>query len=215
MIDLLLISSGVKVFLIIAAFVILIAVIIYLVLRNARKSPPRHNDPIEVDARQIALLADYAAQKKREDELKQAQAIEALKIKQERKDLLKEQLETFKQTKEQLRDKLKGQLDAKEWKPLEAVLRSADKGGVGVYVLYNPAKKKYYVGQAKQIFKRVRDHFKVEDITRDYIAGDEILVKYLTANELDNDYRLDHIEKTGIELFDADKSGYNKTEGNV
>jgi len=82
-------------------------------------------------------------------------------------------------------------------------------------VLFNASKNKYYVGQAKQIYKRIRDHFAVEDIARDFLQGDEIRAMFLTANELDADYRLDHIERLGIELFDAEAKGYNKKQGSV
>ena len=177
------------------------AVVVFMFLKTRK---PR----AEIQADDVATMAAYIRA-----EQQQKQAIETAK--QEKKELSRAQLETFKQTKEQLRDKLKSQLDEKQWKPLESVLKSVDKGGVGIYVLYNETKNKYYVGQAKQLLKRVRDHFVVEDIARDYMNGDKIQVKFLTANELDADYRLDHIEKTGIELFNAGKTGYNKTEGNV
>ena len=49
----------------------------------------------------------------------------------------------------------------------------------------------------------------------DRLAGDRFQVKFLTTNELDGDYRLDHIEKTGIEIYNSDRTGYNKTTGNV
>jgi len=148
-------------------------------------------------------------------EADQMQEIAKASAKQERIDLRKEQLEVFKQTKEQLKQSLKSKINQKQWKSLESVLESADKGGIGIYVLYNETKNKYYVGQAKQIFKRVRDHFKIEDIARDHVAGDSIKVKFLTANEIGGDYRMDHIEKTGIEIFQSGVNGYNKTAGNL
>jgi len=163
---------------------------------------------VKVKEESIEVLAEYVRLKKQHDE--QQQHLKDLKTAEQ-----KQKLEIFKQTREQLRDKLKSQIDEKQWKPLENILKSADKGGVGIYVLYNESKNKYYVGQAKQLFKRIREHFAVEDIARDYLAGDRIHVKVLTANEIDADYRLDHIEKTGIDIFNSDKDGYNRRTGNL
>ncbi|MCL2851146.1 MAG: GIY-YIG nuclease family protein [Firmicutes bacterium] len=168
----------------------------------------RKTKTIEVRPENLQVLADFVQAQK--DKSEQEQQLKELKRAE-----MKHKLETFKQTKDLLKDKLRCQLDNKEWKPLYEILRSADKGGVGIYVLHNITKDKYYAGQAKQLYKRVRDHFLVEDITKDFLRGDVINVKFLTANELDSDYRIDHIEKTGIEIYASDKSGYNKTTGNL
>ena len=177
------------------------AALIFMLYKKDRKLIEIKKDDIKEITEFVKTQKDQIEEEKRIKDLKKADQ--------------KQKLEAFKQTKEQLKDKLKSQIDSKEWKPLESVLKSADKGGVGVYIMHNETKNKYYVGQAKQLMKRIRDHFSVEDITRDYLAGDKIQIKMLTANELDADYRLDHIEKTGIEIFNSDKSGYNKTGGNV
>jgi len=200
----------------IVAGLALIGLIIFFLVRRSRpkppvdtpKAPPQAPPGPEIGHDSIAALAEYVR-------LQKQQAEAEAELKALRKADLKQKLEVFKQTKEQLKDKLKDQIDQKAWKPLESILRSADKGGTGIYIVHNATKNKYYVGQAKQLYKRVRDHFIVEDMARDYMAGDAMQVKFLTANELDADYRLDHIEKTGIEIFDADKSGYNKTIGNL
>jgi len=163
---------------------------------------------VEVRPENLQVLADYVQAQK--DKMEQEQQLKDLK-KQE----MRHKLDIFKQTKDVLKYKLREQLDMKEWRPLFEIMRSADKGGVGIYVLHNTTKNKYYVGQAKQLYKRVRDHFLVEDIAKDFLKGDIINVKFLTANELDSDYRIDHIEKTGIEIFASDKQGYNKTIGNL
>jgi len=181
--------------------------ILFLVLKN-RKNTVSQSKTVEIQPENLKILADYVqAQKNRTDQEQQ--------LKDLKKAEMKQKLETFKQTKEALKDKLKNQLDAREWRPLYDILRTADKGGVGIYVLYNATKNKYYVGQAKQLYKRVRDHFLVEDIAKDFLRGDIINVKFLTANELDSDYRIDHIEKTGIEIYQSDKVGYNRTTGNI
>ena len=164
--------------------------------------------PAEVDPANIKVLAEFVNVQKQQTE--QQQQLKDLKRADQ-----KAKLETFKQTRDQLKDKLRSQFDAKEWLPLDKILKSADKGGIGIYVLFNATKNKYYVGQAKQIYKRIRDHFNVEEIALDFLAGDEIRATFLTANELDADYRMDHIERTGIEIFDAEKNGYNKRDGNI
>ena len=194
--------------LIIAAIVVAVAVFVLYIVVSRKRPPKETGKKIEVNQKDLEALAAYVKAQKE-------QAEEEIKLKDLKKAEQRQKLETFKQTKDLLKDKLKSQIDRKEWKPLESVLRSADTGGTGIYILHNKTKNKYYVGQAKQLFKRVRDHFTVEDITLDFLRGDEMRVKFLTANELDADYRLDHIEKTGIEIFDSDKNGYNRTTGNI
>ena len=179
---------------------------LYLILKKRKQIITQTT--VEVAPENLQVLADYVQAQK--EKIEQEQQLKDLK-KQE----MRQKLETFRQTKDLLKDKLKSQLDAREWRPLFDILRSTDKGGVGIYVLYNATKDKYYVGQAKQLYKRVRDHFLVEDIAKDFLRGDIINVKFLTANELDSDYRIDHIEKTSIEIFASDKNGYNKTTGNL
>ena len=186
------------VLIVLAAMILIFAVILLL-----RKQKPQ----IEIKNDDVVLMAAYIKAQK-----EQAEAVAVAK--QEKKDFMKQQLDVYKQTKEQLKEELRVRFDGKEWRPLESILKSADKGVVGVYILYNQTKNKYYIGQAKQILKRIRDHFEVEDVARDFLNGDKIQVKFLTASELGSDYRLDHIEKTGIEIFDAGKTGYNKTQGN-
>lgn len=162
----------------------------------------------EIDPGSIQALAEFVkAQKEQADQQRQLKELKAADQ--------KAKLENFKQTRDQLKEKLRAQIDAKEWHPLEKILKSADKGGIGIYILFNATKNKYYVGQAKQIYKRIREHFQVEDIARDLLNGDEIRTMFLTANELDADYRMDHIERVGIEIFDAEKNGYNKKQGSV
>jgi len=163
---------------------------------------------VEVDPESIKALADFV--KSQKEQADRQQQIKELKAADQ-----KAKLENFKQTRDQLKETLRAQIDKKEWQPLEKILKSADKGGIGIYILFNATKNKYYVGQAKQIYKRIRDHFQVEDVARDFLQGDEIRTMFLTANELDADYRIDHIERIGIEIFDAEKNGYNKKQGSV
>ena len=163
---------------------------------------------MEIDPDNISALAEYVKTQK-------DQAEQQLQLKELKRADQKAKLENFKQTRDLLKEQLGTLFGAKEWQPLERILKSADKGGVGIYVLYNATKNKYYVGQAKQIYKRIRDHFAVEDIARDFLSGDEIKTMFLTTNELGDDYRMDHIERLGIEIFDAEKGGYNKKQGSI
>jgi len=177
----------------------LVGFMIYKKSRD-KKVEIRHDD--------IGALAEYVKAEKQAKE-------DAEKIKEIKRADMKQKLETFKQTKEQLKENLKAKIATKDFKPLDNILKSGDKGGIGIYILYNQTKDKYYVGQAKQLYKRVRDHFAVEQMARDQISGDVFQVKFLLASELGEDYRIDHIEKTGIEIFNSDKNGYNKTTGNL
>jgi len=199
---------GLTEYLIIGIIALLVVVFVaYFVLK--RKTPRSDTQTtIEINKENIEALAEYVKAQKEQAEEKQR--LDSLRRAEQ-----KQKLEAFKQTKDVLKDRLKTQFDQKEWRPLSQILKSADKGVVGIYIIYNETKNKYYVGQAKQIIQRVKKHFQVEDMARDFLDGDRMNIKFLTANELGNDYRLDHVEKTGIEIFEADKNGYNKTTGNL
>jgi hypothetical protein len=178
---------------------------LWWVRRGNTPKPPAEISP---DREKIDALLQYVENQKRAAEEKE-------RVKDLKKTEQKEKLEKFKQTRDSLKDNLRAKLEGKEWQPLSKILRSADKGGVGIYVLYNETRNRYYVGQAKALTARIKKHFEVEQIARDFLSGDKISVKVLTAAELGDDYRLDHIEKLGIEIYDAEKHGYNKTGGNL
>ena len=198
-----------EVLIILGIFLLVAVLAIRLIFWHTIFKPTKPEpDVVEVDPENIKALAEFVKQQQQQEQQKQ-QLKELAKADRTAK------LENFKQTREQLKEKLRAQFGAKAWQPLDKVLKSADKGGIGIYVLFNATKNKYYVGQAKQIYKRIRDHFCVEDIARDFLCGDEIRAMFLTANELDADYRMDHIERLGIEIFDAEKNGYNKKQGSV
>ena len=196
---------------IIAVVAIAAAVFGVYFLHNRRKTGgrPDKTGNVEVDKQQLDTVLKYVeAQKAKEEQkqiLKEVKTIER-----------KEKLANFKRDKDQLKEQLKSELAAKEWLPLKSILDKVDKGSTGIYVLYNQTKNKYYVGQAKQINARIKKHFEIEQIAWDcFVNGDTIKIKYLTSNELNKDYNIDHIEKTAIEIFDAKTTGYNKTEGNL
>jgi len=87
----------------------------------------------------------------------------------------------------------------------------------GVYIIHNNTKNKYYVGQSKDIFKRVlRDHFSkgtVKNIifAKDWYENDQFSWKYIECETKDE---LDRLEMDYIQKYNAFESGYNKTGGN-
>ena len=86
----------------------------------------------------------------------------------------------------------------------------------GVYVLYNYTKDMIYVGQAKDIFSRVNNHFTGHgngDVYADYKYGDRFTVR-LIALEGSGFKTLNELERNAIATYDAVGKGYNKTKGN-
>lgn len=93
---------------------------------------------------------------------------------------------------------------------------------VGCYVIHNKENDKYYVGQSKDVMKRIKQHFKgtvpanmifAEDyyMSTFYDKDDLFEVKIIqcaTKNELDD------TERALIEKYDSFHSGYNGTGGN-
>lgn len=88
----------------------------------------------------------------------------------------------------------------------------------GVYIIWNKTKNKYYVGQSKDVYKRLfTQHFvkaNVKNIifAKDWYEGDEFFYKLI---ELQTKDELDSIEKEYIERYDAFKNGYSNTGGNI
>lgn len=87
---------------------------------------------------------------------------------------------------------------------------------VGVYIIYNQTKNMYYVGQAKRLFFRVKQHFTGRgngDVYADYKYGDSFLIRLVTLRESGYD-DLDRLERDLIAKYHAYSHGYNKTAGN-
>ena len=94
---------------------------------------------------------------------------------------------------------------------------------VGCYIIHNKENNKYYVGQSKDVFKRIcRQHFdgtKVKNIifAEDYFNSqfpnkdDLFEVKIIPLETKDE---LDQKEKDLIEEYDSFTNGYNGTSGN-
>ena len=87
----------------------------------------------------------------------------------------------------------------------------------GVYVIWNKTNDKHYVGQSKNLEKRIfQQHFKSGDVNdivfaKDWYKGNLFSYKYFILKTKDE---LDLIENELIEIYDAFNLGYNKKVGN-
>lgn len=94
---------------------------------------------------------------------------------------------------------------------------------IGCYIIRNRQNNKCYVGQSKDIVKRIRQHFKGTYPNNMIFAED-----YFAANDADKDTlfevkiipcetkdELDKTERNLIEEYEAFSSGYNGTNGNT
>lgn len=93
----------------------------------------------------------------------------------------------------------------------------------GCYIIWNSENQRYYVGQSKDIFKRLKQHFKGTVpaniiFAEDYYASklsnkaDIFKIKIIPLNTKD---QLDHIERNLIDQYQANVTGYNSTRGNT
>ena len=94
---------------------------------------------------------------------------------------------------------------------------------VGCYIIRNTEKDKYYVGQSKDVIRRLKQHFKgtipnnqifAEDYYTSSIENKENLFEFKII-KLETKDELDKTEKDLIEKYDAFVSGYNGTHGNT
>ena len=94
---------------------------------------------------------------------------------------------------------------------------------IGCYVIHNTENNKYYVGQSKDVYKRIKQHFSgttpknvifAEDYYLSKLENKENLfeVKIIPCQTKDE---LDKTEKDLIEAYDACNTGYNGTKGNT
>ncbi|MCE8163513.1 MAG: GIY-YIG nuclease family protein [Candidatus Moeniiplasma glomeromycotorum] len=87
----------------------------------------------------------------------------------------------------------------------------------GVYVIRNKTKDKHYVGQSKNLGKRLNQHFlngEVRNVifAKDWYSGDLFYYKFYFCQTKDE---LDALEKLKIEEYNSfGKNGYNSTGGN-
>lgn len=93
---------------------------------------------------------------------------------------------------------------------------------IGCYIIHNKIKDKYYVGQSKDVIKRLKQHFKGTTpnniiFAEDYYSASpeqrENLFEVKIIPCITKD-QLDRTEKHLIEDYDAFNSGYNGTSGN-
>lgn len=92
----------------------------------------------------------------------------------------------------------------------------------GCYVIHNTENDKYYVGQSKDVMKRLKQHFKGTVPQNTIFAED-----YYTSTKPDKENifevkiircstkdELDRMEKQLISDYDSWNTGYNRTSGN-
>lgn len=94
---------------------------------------------------------------------------------------------------------------------------------IGCYVIKNKSNGKYYVGQSKDVLRRLKQHFKgtipqnpifAEDYYTTDIAERENLFE-VSIIPLETKDELDKTERELIEQFGANVTGYNSTRGNT
>lgn len=87
----------------------------------------------------------------------------------------------------------------------------------GIYIIWNKTKNKYYVGQSKNIGKRLSQHVKDGEVknilfAKDWYDNNEFVFKYYFCETKDE---LDFLQKRYIDEYSAFENGYNSTNGNV
>lgn len=93
---------------------------------------------------------------------------------------------------------------------------------MGVYVIRNNKNNRVYVGQSKDVMRRIKQHFRGTVpanviFAEDYYSTPAQEREYLFSVRIDELYskdELDSVEKEMIEAYDAYTKGYNGTKGN-
>lgn len=83
----------------------------------------------------------------------------------------------------------------------------------GVYILTNTSNNRKYIGQSKNLIKRINTHLSYKgspDVAKDMRKGDEFIIE-LIKTEVPN---LNYLERYYISKFNTFEQGYNKTRGN-
>ena len=106
--------------------------------------------------------------------------------------------------------------------PLKSIGGLEYKKIIGCYIIRNRLNQHCYVGQSKDVIKRIRQHFKGTYPNNIIFAEDYFAAKEIERNDMfelkiipcTTKDELDRTEKNLIEEYDAFKSGYNGTNGN-
>lgn len=93
---------------------------------------------------------------------------------------------------------------------------------IGCYIIHNIEKDRYYVGQSKDIMRRIKQHFKGTMpnniiFAEDYYNSqnsDKSNIFEIRIIQLETKDELDKTEAQLIEEYDANVTGYNSTRGN-
>ena len=107
--------------------------------------------------------------------------------------------------------------------PLKVIIGYEYKKIIGCYIIHNKEKDKYYVGQSKDIMKRIKQHFHgtVPNniiFAEDYYSSesqDKSDLFEVKIIPLETKNELDRTEKELIEQYDSWNNGYNGTSGNT
>lgn len=110
-----------------------------------------------------------------------------------------------------------------DFKPLKNISSLEYTKIVGCYIIRNTENGKCYVGQSKDVMRRIKQHFKgtvpnnpifAEDYYTSKNPNKEDLFE-IKVIELQTKDELDQTEKELIEEYDAYRTGYNGTQGNT
>lgn len=86
----------------------------------------------------------------------------------------------------------------------------------GIYIIHNLTNGKYYVGQSKNVFRRINSHLNGRgngDVYADFVYGDQFSVRAIPLES--SGYRsIDALERDAIRTYNAFEHGYNKNRGN-
>lgn len=90
---------------------------------------------------------------------------------------------------------------------------------LGIYIIHNSDREKYYIGKSEKVFDRSYKHFVKElgndEVYEDYCLGDKFHISIIPL-ESTMFLTLDELEDSAIRSYDAlFPSGYNKLNGNI
>ena len=106
--------------------------------------------------------------------------------------------------------------------PLKKIIGVEYEKIVGCYIIHNKEFNKYYVGQSKDVLRRLKEHFNGTTVKNIIFAEDYYKSSYEDKSDifevkiikLSTKDELDSVEKDLIEQYDAFAHGYNGTNGN-